>query len=50
MLKNATVDGTRKYVDEYNTKGYISELVVEKPVIETVTKAAVTKTLEYAYN
>ncbi len=50
MLKNATVEGTRKYVDEYNTKGYISELVVEKPVIETVTKAAVTKTLEYAYD
>ena len=50
MLKNATVEGTRKYVDEYNTKGYISELEVEKPVIETVTKAAVTKTLEYAYD
>jgi predicted alpha-1,2-mannosidase len=50
MLKNATVEGTRKYVDEYNTKGFISELVVEKPVIETVTKAAVTKTLEYAYD
>jgi predicted alpha-1,2-mannosidase len=50
MLKNATVEGTRKYVDEYNTKGYISELEVEKPVTKTVTKAAVTKTLEYAYD
>jgi predicted alpha-1,2-mannosidase len=50
MLKNATVEGTRKYVDEYNTKGYISELDVPNPVIETVTKAAVTKTLEYAYD
>jgi predicted alpha-1,2-mannosidase len=50
MLKNATVEGTRKYVDEYNTKGYIAELDVAKPVTETVTKAAVTKTLEYAYD
>ncbi|HVW97208.1 MAG TPA: GH92 family glycosyl hydrolase, partial [Mucilaginibacter sp.] len=50
MLKNATVEGTRKYVDEYNTKGYISELDVPHPVTETVTKAAVTKTLEYAYD
>jgi predicted alpha-1,2-mannosidase len=50
MLKNATVEGTRKYVDEYNTKGYISELDVPNPVTETVTKAAVTKTLEYAYD
>ena len=50
MLKNATVEGTRKYVDEYNTKGYIAETEVEKPVTNTVTKAAVTKTLEYAYD
>jgi len=50
MLKNATVEGTRKYVDEYNTKGYIAELDVANPVTETVTKAAVTKTLEYAYD
>jgi predicted alpha-1,2-mannosidase len=50
MLKNATVEGTRKYVAEYNDKGYISELEVAHPVIETVTKAAVTKTLEYAYD
>ncbi len=50
MLKNATVEGTRKYVDEYNTKGYISELDVANPVTETITKAAVTKTLEYAYD
>jgi len=50
MLKNATVEGTRKYVDEYNNKGYISELDIANPVTETVTKAAVTKTLEYAYD
>ncbi len=50
MLKNATVEGTRKYVAEYNDKGYIAETVVEKPVTNTVTKASVTKTLEYAYD
>lgn len=50
MLKNATVEGTRKYVEEYNTKGYISEPDIANPVTETVTKAAVTKTLEYAYD
>lgn len=50
MLKNATVEGTRKYVDEYNTKGYIAEDAVEKPTLGTVRKAAVTKTLEYAYD
>jgi predicted alpha-1,2-mannosidase len=50
MLKNATVEGTRKYVDEYNSKGYIAELDVANPVTKTVTKAAVTKTLEYAYD
>ncbi|HEY9533361.1 MAG TPA: GH92 family glycosyl hydrolase [Mucilaginibacter sp.] len=50
MLKNATVEGTRKYVDEYNTKGYIAEDTVAKPKLGTVRKAAVTKTLEYAYD
>jgi len=50
MLKNATVEGTRRYVNEYNDKGYIAEQVVEHPVVETVTRAAVTKTLEYAYD
>ncbi|HEY4209597.1 MAG TPA: GH92 family glycosyl hydrolase [Puia sp.] len=50
MLKNATVEGTRHYVDEYNTKGYIAEEQVDHPKVETVRKAAVTKTLEYAYD
>lgn len=50
MLKNATAEGTRKYVDEYNNKGYIAEEDVPNPKTETVTKAAVTKTLEYAYD
>jgi predicted alpha-1,2-mannosidase len=51
LLKNATVEGgTRPYITEFNTKGYIAELDVEHPVTNTVTKAAVTKTLEYAYD
>lgn len=51
LLRNATVEGgTRPYITEFNTKGYIAELEVEHPVTTTVTKAAVTKTLEYAYD
>lgn len=51
LLRNATVEGgTRPYITEYATRGYIAEKVVDHPVIETVTKAAVTKTLEYAYD
>jgi predicted alpha-1,2-mannosidase len=51
LLKNATVEGgTRPYITEFNTKGYIAELDVEHPVTNTVTKAAVTKTLEYSYD
>ncbi len=51
LLRNATVEGgTRPYITEFNTKGYIAELDVEHPVTTTVTKAAVTKTLEYAYD
>lgn len=51
LLRNATVEGgTRPYITEFNTRGYIAELDVENPVTTTVTKAAVTKTLEYAYD
>jgi predicted alpha-1,2-mannosidase len=50
MLRNATVEGTRKYVEEYNSKGYIAEDTVARPTLGTVRKAAVTKTLEYAYD
>ncbi len=51
LLRNATVEGgTRPYITEFNTKGYIAELDVAHPVTTTVTKAAVTKTLEYAYD
>ncbi|QJD95730.1 glycoside hydrolase family 92 protein [Mucilaginibacter robiniae] len=50
MLNNAYHEGTRKYVEEYEQKGYISEQDIPDPQLETVAKAAVTKTLEYAYD
>jgi predicted alpha-1,2-mannosidase len=50
MLNNANNEGTRKYVEEYKQKGYISEQDISNPTTETVAKAAVTKTLEYAYD
>ena len=42
--------GTRPYITEYMTKGYISELDLKHPVVATRAKAAVTKTLEYSYD
>ncbi len=50
ILKNATVEGGRPHLMEYIAKGYISEMGIKNPKIETVAKAAVTKTLEYAYD
>lgn len=50
ILKNATVEGGRPHLMEYIAKGYISEMDIKNPNIETVAKAAVTKTLEYAYD
>ena len=51
MLRNATVQGpSRPWLDEYVARGYIPEMDVENPVTQTVCKAAVTKTLEYAYD
>jgi putative alpha-1,2-mannosidase len=51
LLRNATVEGgTRPYLREYMDKGYISEVDVARPVVETHGKASVTKTLEYAYD
>jgi len=51
LLRNATVEGgTRPYLREYMNKGYISEVEVVHPVVETHGKASVTKTLEYAYD
>lgn len=55
MLRNATVTGAgnaRRYLDEYIGKGWIAENRVPNPTIKTEeneAKAAVTKTLEYAY-
>lgn len=51
LLRNATVPGgTRPYLAEYMTKGYISTPDIPNPRVETKAKAAVTKTLEYAYD
>ncbi|MGM0376380.1 MAG: GH92 family glycosyl hydrolase [Bacteroidota bacterium] len=51
LLNNATKEGgTRPHIAEYMEKGYISTPEVENPHVETQAKAAVTKTLEYAYD
>lgn len=52
MLRNATVESrrARPHLAEYIAQGYVSELAVEKPHVETQAQAGVTKTLEYAYN
>jgi len=52
LMRNATVDGPggRRWLTEYIDKGYISEQDIEDPKTWTVAKAAVTKTLEYAYD
>ena len=51
LLRNATVEGgTRPFLAEYMSKGYISSPDVAQPVVETKGKAGVTKTLEYSYD
>jgi predicted alpha-1,2-mannosidase len=51
LLRNATIEGgTRPFIAEYMSKGYISDPDVANPVVETKGKAGVTKTLEYAYD
>ena len=55
MLRNATVENprARPYLNEYIEKGWIAENNVKNPTVMTEAdeaKAAVTKTLEYAYN
>lgn len=55
LLRNATIESpkARLYLDEYIEKGWIAENDVKDPKIETEVdeaKAAVTKTLEYAYD
>jgi len=59
MLRNATVPrgrggrGGRQYLDEYIQRGWIAENRVPNPTIKTEedeAKAAVSKTIEYAYS
>jgi predicted alpha-1,2-mannosidase len=51
LLRNATVEGgTRPYITEYDTLGYVSTPDIADPGVETKAKAGVTKTLEYAYD
>lgn len=51
LLRNATVEGgTRPYISEYIKKGYISTPSIPHPNVETKAKAAVAKTLEYAFD
>jgi predicted alpha-1,2-mannosidase len=52
LLQNATVESrrARPFLDEYIRLGYVATPVVKSPKVETVAKAGVTKTLEYAYD
>lgn len=51
LLHNATVPNhSRPFLDEYLQRGYVWELAVKNPQVESQGKAAVTKTLEYAYD
>ena len=49
LLNNAYKEGgTRPHIKDYIALGYVPELEVDNPVVETVTTAGVSKTLEYA--
>ncbi|PWG82199.1 GH92 family glycosyl hydrolase [Pararcticibacter amylolyticus] len=51
LLRNANLEGgTRPFIKEYISKGYISEPDIQSPHVETKAKAGVSKTLEYAYD
>lgn len=52
LLNNAFVEGKggRPHIKEYMERGWISEMDIKNPKLETVAKAAVTKTQEYAYD
>lgn len=57
LLNNAFVEGSgrgpvggRRFIMEYMERGWISEEDIQDPKLETVAKAAVTKTQEYAYD
>jgi predicted alpha-1,2-mannosidase len=51
LLRNANIEGgTRPFISEYIQNGYIAEEDIANPHVETKAKAAVSKTLEYAYD
>ena len=51
LLRNATMENkSRPFIIEYINKGFISDPDLANPVIETIARAGVTKTLEYAYD
>ncbi|MGY3052404.1 putative alpha-1,2-mannosidase [Pedobacter sp. UYEF25] len=51
LLRNATLaNRSRPHILEYIEKGYVPEQDLAKPALQTVANAAVTKTLEYAYD
>lgn len=51
LLNNAYKEGgTRPYIQEYISKGFIADPDAENPHVETKGKAGVSKTLEYAYD
>jgi predicted alpha-1,2-mannosidase len=51
LLRNSMVEGgTRPFIGEYITNGYVSTPDIANPTVETKAKAGVTKTLEYAYD
>jgi len=51
LLKNAnTPGGARPHVEEYISKGFISEPDIKDPKVETKASAGVSKTLEYSYD
>ncbi len=51
LLRNATLENPiRPHILAYIDKGYVPEQDLEHPVLQTVANAAVTKTLEYAYD
>lgn len=51
LLKNATLENPiRPHILAYIDKGYVPEQDLEHPLLQTVANAAVTKTLEYAYD
>lgn len=51
LLNNAYKEGgTRPHIAEYIQKGYIAEPDIQKPHVETVASAGVSKTLEFAHD